>query len=117
VRNVVTDTAGEKTDIIQRMLADIPTTADNDLYVSALLRDVIPPEFIRLDDREDENVVTKVMALDTGVSKIELLVSLGRVAQQDDFTAEDLDSMEGAMDTLAQVDADAATQYVRENFL
>ena len=118
VRNVVTDTAGEKTDIIQRMLADIPATADDDLYVSALLRDVIPPEFVRLDDREDENVVTKVMALDTGVSKIELLVSLGRVAQQDDFTAEDLDSMEGALDTLRELDnTDNIDQYIRNRLL
>jgi len=106
VRNVVTDITGDKAAIVKRMLSDIPATADDDLYVSALLRDVIPPAFVRLDDPDDENVVTKVIGLDTDVSKIKLLVSLGRVAQQDDFTAEDLDSMEGALDTLAELDDD-----------
>ncbi|MFC6756887.1 hypothetical protein ACFQER_09595 [Halomicroarcula sp. GCM10025894] len=118
VRNVVTDTTGEKADIVKRMLSDIPATAGDDLYVSALLREVIPPSFVRLDDPDDENVVTKVMALETDVSKIKLLVSLGRVAQQDDFTVEDLDSMEGALDTLAELDdTENIDQYIRERLL
>jgi hypothetical protein len=117
VRNVVTDTTGDKSDIVKRMLADIPSTA-TDVYVSALLRDVIPPSFVRLDGPDDENVVTKVMRLETDVSKIKLLVSLGRVAQQDDFTAEDLESMEGALDTLAKLDDDPnLDQYIRERLL
>jgi len=100
------------------MLSDIPATADDDLYVSALLREVIPPVFVRLDDPEDENVVTKVMNLDTDVSKIKLLVSLGRVVQQDDFTAADLDSMEGALDTLNELDdTQNIDQYIRDRLL
>jgi hypothetical protein len=118
VRNVVTDTTGDKSDIVGRMLSDIPATADDDLYVSALLRDVIPPAFVRLDSPDGENVVTKVMRLDTDVSKVKLLVSLGRVAQQDEFTAEDLDSMEGALDTLNELDDDEnIDQYIRERLL
>jgi len=118
VRNVVTDTTGDKAGIVKRMLSDIPATADDDLYISALLRDVIPPTFVRLDDPDDENVVTKVMALDTDVNKIKLLVSLGRVAQQDNFTAEDLDSMEGALDTLNELDdTENIDQYIRERLL
>jgi len=118
VRNVVTDTTGDKADIVKRMLSDIPATAEDDLYVSALLRDVIPPSFVRLDDPEAENVVTKVMDLDTTVSKIKLLASLGRVAQQDDFTADDLDSMEGALDTLNELDdTENIEQYIRERLL
>ncbi|WP_242493271.1 hypothetical protein [Haloarcula hispanica] len=85
--------------------------------VSALLHAAVPPAFIRLDNPDDENLVTKVMSLDLNISKVELLITLGRVAQHDDFTQENLDSMEGAMDTAAQLVADAATQYVRENFL
>lgn len=118
VRNVVTDATGDKSDIIKRMLSDIPATADDDLYVSALLRDVIPPAFIRLDSPDDENVVTKVMRLDTDVSKVKLFVSLGRVAQQDDFTAEDLDSMEGALDTLNELDDNEnIDQYIEQRLL
>jgi hypothetical protein len=118
VRNVVTDATGDKSDIVGRMLSDIPATADDDLYVSALLRDVIPPAFVRLDSPDGENVVTKVMRLDTDVSKVKLLVSLGRVAQQDEFTAEDLDSMEGALDTLNELDDDEnIDQYIRERLL
>ncbi len=80
------------------MLADVPSDAtDDNLYVSALLRDVIPPAFVRLDDPDNESVVTKVMRLETDVNKIKLLVSLGRVARQVDFTADDLGSMEGAL--------------------
>ena len=118
VRNVVDADPGDDADLVGRMLSDIPADAtDADLHVSALFHAAVPPAFVRLDGPDDENLVTKVMALDLNVSKVELLVTFGRVAQHDDFTQENLDSMEGAMDTLAQVDADAATQYVRENFL
>jgi len=118
VRNIVDAEAGDDADLVGQMLCDIPADAtDSDLHVSALLHAAVPPAFVRLDGPDDENLVTKVMALDLNVSKVELLITLGRVAQHDDFTQEDLDSMEGAMDTLAQLDADAATQHVRENFL
>jgi hypothetical protein len=40
------------------------------------------------------------------------------VAQQDDFTAEDLDSMEGALDTLRELDnTDNIDQYIRNRLL
>jgi hypothetical protein len=118
VRNVVTDPTGDKADSIKRMLSDIPAAAGEDLYVSALLQDVIPPSFVRLDDPDDENVVTKMMRLDTDVNKIKLLVSLGRVAQQDDFTTEDLDSMEGALDTLNELDDNEnIDQYIQQKLL
>ena len=118
VRNVVDADPGDDADLVGRMLSDIPADAtEEDLHVSALFHAAVPPAFVRLDGPDDENLVTKVMALDLNVSKVELLITFGRVAQHDDFTRENLDSMEGAMDTLAQVDADAATQYVRENFL
>lgn len=119
VRNIAVADSNDRHSVIERMLADIPADAtDDDRYVSALLRDVIPPEFVRLDDPDDENVVTKVMRLDTDVSKIKLLVSLGRVAQQDDFTAADLDSMEGALDTLNELDDNEnIDQYIRERLL
>lgn len=118
VRNVVDADPGDDADLVGRMLSDIPADAtDADLHVSVLFHAAVPPAFVRLDGPDDENLVTKVMALDLNISKVELLITFGRVAQHDDFTQENLDSMEGAMDTLAQVDADAATQYVRENFL
>ncbi|WP_230458832.1 hypothetical protein [Haloarcula sp. K1] len=118
VRNVVTNTTGDKAAIVKRMLSDVPATSDDDLYVSALLRDVIPPAFVRLDDPDNENVVTKVMRLETDVNKIKLLVSLSRVAQQDDFTTEDLNSMEGALDTLNELDDNEnIDQYIEAKLL
>ncbi|AAV48350.1 unknown [Haloarcula marismortui ATCC 43049] len=101
------------------MLADVPSDAtDDNLYVSALLRDVIPPAFVRLDDPDNESVVTKVMRLETDVNKIKLLVSLGRVARQDDFTADDLGSMEGALDTLNELDDNEnIDQYIEAKLL
>jgi hypothetical protein len=57
------------------------------------------------------------MSLNTDVSKIKLLVSLGRVAQQDKFTGADLDSMEGALDTLNEIDDENIDQYIRERLL
>ena len=101
------------------MLAEIPTDAtDDDLMISALLQKAIPPSFVRLEDADDENVVTKVMALDTGVSKIELLVSLGRGAQQDEFGANDLESMEEVLDTLHELNGTGnIDQYIRSQLL
>lgn len=119
LRNVVDPEPEAELSVTKRMLANVPDDAtDDDLYVSALLRDVIPPSFVRLDDPDGENIVTKVTELDTDVSKIKLLVSLGRVAQQDDFTAEDLNSMEGALNTLKELDdEDNIDQYIRERLL
>ena len=101
------------------MLAGIPTDAtDGDLMISALLQKAIPPSFVRLEDADDENVVTRVMALDSGVSKIELLVSLGRVAQQDEFGADDRESMEEVLDMLHELDdTENIDQYIRERLL
>lgn len=119
VRNVVDEVTESAQATVKRMLADIPADAtEDDIHVSALLQGDIPPSFVRLDGPDGENVVTKVMRLDTDISKIKLLVSLRRVAQQDDFTAEDLDSMEGALDTLNELDDDKnIDQYIRERLL
>ena len=119
VRNVVDADLDSDLAYVQRMLAEIPTDAtDDDLMISALLQKAIPPSFVRLEDADDENVVTKVMALDTGVSKIELLVSLGRVAQQDEFGADDLESMEEVLDTLHELDeTEDIDQYIRNRLL
>ncbi|SFR97813.1 hypothetical protein SAMN05216559_1919 [Halomicrobium zhouii] len=119
VRNVVDDDPSDDTAFVKRMLVDVPADAtEGDAMVSALLHGSVPTDFVRLDGPDDENVVTKVMELDVGASKFELLVSLGRVAQQDDFTSADLASIEGALETLQQLeDTDAVDRYVRENFL
>jgi len=119
VRNVVYADSDDRHSVIKQMLADVPSDAtDDNLYVSALLRDVIPPAFVRLDDPDNESVVTKVMRLETDVNKIKLLVSLGRVARQDDFTADDLGSMEGALDTLNELDDNEnIDQYIEAKLL
>jgi len=118
VRNIVDRESDDRIELIQHMLSDVPREPNTDEHVSALLHHAIPPTFVRLADPTDENVVTKVMALDTNVSKIELLVSLGRVVQQEDFTAEDLESMEEVLDTLHKLDdTENIDQYIRNRLL
>jgi hypothetical protein len=119
VRNVVDVDLDSDLAYIQRMLAEIPTDAtDDDLMISALLQKTIPPSFVRLEDADDENVVTKVLTLNTGVSKIKLLVSLGRVARQDEFGADDLESIEGILDTLHELDdTEDIDQHIRNRLL
>jgi len=66
VRNIVDDDPGDDAAFLIEMLADIPAdAAADDLMVSALLQAAISPELVRLDDPDDENIIPKVMALDT----------------------------------------------------
>ncbi|ELY69958.1 hypothetical protein C489_03386 [Natrinema versiforme JCM 10478] len=119
VRNVVFDDSGGKADVIDRMFEDVPADTSRDKQmVSSLLHEAIPPSFVRLETPNGENVVTKVMNLDIETNKHDLLVSLGRVAQQDDFTDDDLETMLGALDTLADLeDIDGADDYVEDLLL
>jgi hypothetical protein len=117
VRNIVDEKHDGQLDLIQAMLAEIPRDPNTDEHASALLHEAIPRSFVRLDGPDDENVVTKVMNLETDVSKHDLLVSLGRLAQQDDFTDDDLASIEGALDTLDELDGEHVDAYIRENLL
>ncbi|WP_436928745.1 hypothetical protein [Halosimplex halobium] len=116
VRNVVDEKHDDQLDLIQAMLAEIPREPHTDEHASALLHEAIPPSFVRLDGPDDENVVTKVMALDTDVNKHQLLLSLGRVAQQDDLD-DDLASVDGALDTLDDLDGEVVDEYIRQNLL
>ncbi|WP_436925776.1 hypothetical protein [Halosimplex amylolyticum] len=117
VRNIVDEEPADQIELIQAMLSEIPREPNTDEHASALLHDAIPPSFVRLDDPDDENVVTKVMDLETDVNKQNLLVSLGGVAQQDDFTKEDLASIESALDTLADLEGENVDAYIRQNLL
>ncbi|WP_239642028.1 hypothetical protein [Natrinema versiforme] len=105
--------------MIDRMFEDVPADTSRDKQmVSSLLHEAIPPSFVRLETPNGENVVTKVMNLDIETNKHDLLVSLGRVAQQDDFTDDDLETMLGALDTLADLeDIDGADDYVEDLLL
>ncbi|AGB30398.1 hypothetical protein C488_04467 [Natrinema pellirubrum DSM 15624] len=106
VRNVVEDDSGGKADVIGRMLDDSPddTTRDEQM-VSALLHESIPPSFVRLEEPDSQNVVTKVMDLDVKTDKHDLLVSLGRVAHLETFDEdEDLEMMCNALDKIADLE-------------
>jgi len=115
VRNVVDEDPGDDAAFLMEMLADIPADAAEDgLMVSALLQAAIPPAFVRLDDQNDENIVSKVMALDTDLNKVNLLVSLGRIAQEKNFSIEDQQGMRRIIDTLDQYDGtDDLDQYLQ----
>lgn len=60
----------------------------------------VPVEFVELDAADDENVVTKVMALDVEIDKLRLLVSLASMV-------EDADDREAALDTVESTIDDA----------
>lgn len=119
VRNVVDEDLDDESAVMQGMFADPPPDArEADVRVSALLHDAVPAEFVRLDDPDDENVVTKVMELDVDLNKFDFLVTLTHVAGQDDFTAADLATIEQALDKLTQLeDTDGVEQYIEERFL
>ena len=117
VRNIVTDSPDDEMAFIKRMLAEIPPgAADDDLLVSALLHSAIPPEFVRLDDLNGENVVSRVLDLDVETNKIDLLVSLGDAAQHEDGL--DPYTIESALDSLADLeDVDGIDRYIEQNLL
>ena len=119
VRNVVKDNSGGKGDVIGRMLDDIPADATRDeQMVSALLHEAIPPSFVRLEEPDSENVVTKVMNLDVDTNKHDLLISLGRVAQLEQFDeGEDLEMMCNALDKLAELEDVDGIEKTLEDWL
>ena len=119
VRKIIADGPDDRVAFIQRTLSDVPPDAREDQQVvSALLNDAIPPSFVQLDRPDGENVVTKVMALDVETNKYALLCSLGRDAQHDDFTAEDREAMETALENLAGLgDVEGIEEYIETNLL
>lgn len=119
VRNIVDDGPDDDIHFIQQMLADVPADAsEEDLMVTALLHEHVPPAFVRLADPEDENVVTRLMDLEADVSKFDLLTTLSRVAHHGDFGDEGLSSIEGALETLNEIDdTDAVEEYIEAKFL
>lgn len=117
VRNVVTDDPDDRAAVVRRMLADVPAdAAENDLMVSALVHEAIPPSFVRLDEPDGANVVTRVMNLDVDTNKVELLISLGRAAQHGDGM--DVVTIESALDELAGLeDSDGVDRWIEQNLL
>lgn len=86
---------------MQAMLENVPADAATDeLMVSALFKEAVPPAFVRLGDSDDETIVSKVAALDVDVAKVDLLISLGRVAQDGDITDETLREIDAFLENL-----------------
>ncbi|NHX41536.1 hypothetical protein G9C82_18025 [Haloarcula sp. R1-2] len=115
VRNVVNEDPGDDVAFVKAMLADVPAEADpDDVMVSALLDELIPESFVRLDEPDDENVVTAVMALDTDLSKFELLRTLGRLTEQEGVSPAELQTVVG---TLNDLDGKNIDRYLRDQLL
>lgn len=105
VRNVVDDEPGDPAGFMMAMLEEIPADAtDDDLMVSALLHEAVPPAFVRLEERNDETVVTRVADPDVDVAKADLLIRLGCIAREGEFTDEDLREMVRFLETLDRLD-------------
>jgi len=117
VRNIVTETFDDEHETIGAMLSEIPIDAQQDeLMVSALLHEAIPSEFVRLDDPDGENVVTKVMNLDVEINTVDLLVSLGKALKQGSLSAEDVEMAEQAVDNLSTLeDVDGIDTWIQQN--
>ncbi|AGB30397.1 hypothetical protein Natpe_0467 [Natrinema pellirubrum DSM 15624] len=82
-QNIVDDDPGDDAASMMAMLADVPAdAAEDDLLVSAVLREAIPPAFVRPANSSDATVVSRLVALDSDINKVELLVSHGRVARE-----------------------------------
>lgn len=119
VRNVVTDTSGSELEVIGRMASDLPPGGKSeDVSLSVLLNDQIPALFVRLDDPDDENVVTLVMTLTVDMSKYQILMTLANNARPETgYTETELESIEGGLSTLAaEDDPELVEAWIREHF-
>ena len=106
VRNVVDEAPGDPAAFMMAMLEEIPPGAtEDDLMVSALLHEAVPPAFIQLDDPDAQNVVTAVSDLELDVNKVELLVSLGSLARTEGFDDEDYAELIGFLETLDRLES------------
>ncbi|WP_226023708.1 hypothetical protein [Halomicrobium salinisoli] len=119
VRNVVDGHYEDDGAFLEAMLSEVPDDVDHDrLRVSTLLHERIPTAFVRLEDPDDENVVTRVLGLGVGIDKHDLLFSLARVANEGEFKDDEMASIEGALETLADVDdPEVAEQIIEERLL
>ncbi|WP_226013285.1 hypothetical protein [Halomicrobium salinisoli] len=119
VRNVVDGHYEDDGAFLEAMLSEVPDDADHDrLMVSTLLHERIPTTFVRLEDPDDENVVTRVLDLGVDIDKHDLLFSLARVANEGDFEDDEVASIEGALETLADVDdPEVAERIIEERLL
>lgn len=118
VRNVVTETSGSDHETIGQMAANLPPGTDpEDVPMSVLLNEQVPPSFVHLDAPDGENVVTLVMGLNVQMSKYDVLMALANRARPDDgYTEEELQSIEGGLSTLVDVDDPLQVEtWLREN--
>lgn len=70
---------------------------------SPLLLAGIPSEFVRVQDPDDENIVTKVMGLDVDVDKVGLLTQLGKTVEPG-ASEEDLEAIENLLEQVADLE-------------
>lgn len=119
VRNVADVGLADDEALVGSMLDDVPSDAARDeQMVSALVSESIPPEFVRLDGPDDENVVTRVMALDVETNRRDLLISIARAANQDGLDDSTIGTVEQALDKIAQLDdVDGVDRWIEQNLL
>lgn len=115
VRWIVEEPSTEPARLLQATLDDVPPNANRDrLLASALFHWAIPQTFVRLDDPDDENVVTRVANLDADTSKYDLLLRLGDTTFHEGFDDDDLETMEGALNNLQSLAADDSIENVEQ---
>lgn len=103
VRRVVDDQPDEEA-TIRAMVEDLPPGAESeDVLASALLHEAIPPEFVRLDDPDGENVVTRVADLDLDFPKYDLLLALAARTGEGSATDEAVADAEELLEQIENV--------------
>ena len=119
VRNVVDDDPADPAAFMQAMLKEIPADATaDDLMVSALLHEAVPAAFVQLEDPDDDTIVSTVAALDIDSPKVDLLISLGRVAQDNGVTDEIIREIDAFLEKLAGLeDVEDLEERLRDRLL
>lgn len=100
-------------------VGEVPADADPaDEPVTVLALVGVPPAFVRLDDSDDENVVTMIDRLDVELDKVALLANLASLPDDPDYDPSELDRLESVLSDLLDLDdVDGVEKLVERRLL
>ncbi|KAA9404605.1 hypothetical protein EGO51_19090 [Haloarcula hispanica] len=96
-------------------VGELPEDADpDDERVSVLTKRPIPTAFVRMDDPDEETIVSKMLALDIDTNKVERLVELARATDSAVVSEDTLAAIQEVLDELDDLDdEDSIHQYIQ----
>lgn len=100
-------------------VGELPADADpEDERLSALTKWSIPPAFARMDDPDQETVVSKTLEMDIETSKVELLVTLAGRTESVVVPEDELAAIMDILDELEEMDDQGSIdQYIQANVM